>query len=298
MISLRFFAAGGVLLAWSALRGGFGRLAVTRRELRDSFIVGTLLLCGGMGLVAVAEQTVPSGITALLIALMPAWVAVLGRIFYGERLVPMVVVGIVIGLVGVAVLVGPSASGTLDPFGLLAVLASPILWGSGSLYSAHRAKLPHDPVIASALQMLCAGVVAIVIALVIGEFRTFRPEAVSRDSLLGLVYLASVGSIVGYGAYTWLLRSAPLTKVTTYAYVNPVVAFILGAIVLGEAISVRTVIAAAIIVAAVALIVSARGRASRSERAAATASAATAATAARQESAGVSLTSAEAASPD
>jgi drug/metabolite transporter (DMT)-like permease len=263
MIAIRFFIAGGLLFAWSLLRGQVLPHPPTRREWRDSFIVGTLLLCGAMGLVAIAEQTVPTGVTALLIALMPAWVAVLGRVFFGERLVPLVVVGIIVGLVGVAVLVGPSASGPIDTFGLIAVLVSPILWAAGSLYSAHRATLPRSPILATSMQMLCAGVGALVIALLLGEFGQFRPAALSRESLVALAYLVLVGSIVGFVAYVWLLRVAPLSKVTTYAYVNPVVAFILGAIILGEPITASTLVAAAIIVFAVALIVTARGRHSR-----------------------------------
>src|SRR6266566_699442 len=138
MGATRFLIAGALLLAWSAARDGRGALRISRRELRDSFVVGTALLGGGMGMVALAEQTVPSGITALLIALMPAWVAVLGRVFFGERL-PRV--GIVVGLIGVAILVAPSGGRlTLDPGGLAAVLFSPISWASGSLYASHRAR--------------------------------------------------------------------------------------------------------------------------------------------------------------
>lgn len=271
MAAVRFLIAGVLLFGWSYVRGDWSANRPTRREWRDSFIVGTLLLSGGMGLVAWAEQTVPSGITALLIALMPAWVAVLGRIFFNQRIVPLIALGIVIGLGGVAVLVAPSASGSLDPTGLAAVLVSPILWGSGSLYSAHRAQLPRAPLLATAMQMLCAGVVSGIIALALGEVGRFEPAAVSVASLVGLAYLIVVGSIVGFGAYVWLLRVAPLPKVATYAYVNPVVAFILGAIVLGEPIALRTAIAAAIIIFAVALIVTARGRMARSaEREAAT----------------------------
>jgi drug/metabolite transporter (DMT)-like permease len=220
-----------------------------------------------MGLVAWSEQTLPTGIVALLVALMPAWVAVLGRVFYGERLVPLVAVGLVIGIVGVAVLVAPSTSGSLDPAGLAAVLISPILWGSGSLYSAHRARLPRAPLLASGMQMLAAAVVAFGIALVLGEYRAFSVASVTAESLAALAYLVVVGSIVGFGAYVWLLRVAPLSKVTTYAYVNPVVAFVVGAIALGEPITARTVLAAAIIILAVALIVTARGRGSPAEEA-------------------------------
>jgi drug/metabolite transporter (DMT)-like permease len=267
MIAVRFSLAGAMLCGWSLLDGDVRAHPPTRREWRDSAIVGTLLLCGGMGLVAWAEQTLPTGIVALLVALMPAWVAVLGRVFYGERLVPLVVVGLLVGILGVAVLVAPSTSGSLDPWGLAAVLVSPILWSSGSLYSAHRARLPRAPLLASGMQMLTASVVSFGIALVLGEFRDFRVASVTAESLVALAYLVVVGSIVGFVAYVWLLRVAPLSKVTTYAYVNPVVAFVMGAIVLGEPITARTVVAAAIIVVAVALIVTARGRVSPAEEA-------------------------------
>lgn len=263
MISLRFFLAGGILLAWNAARGELARGLPTRRELVDSAIVGTLLLCGGMGLVAWAELTVPTGIVALLVALMPAWVALFGRIFFGERLVPLVVVGLVVGFVGVGLLIAPglaAGAGSLDPLGVAAVIVGPTLWASGSLYSAHRARLPRVPSLASACQMLAAAVVALIIAAFLGEYGRFDPAAITTRSIGALAYLVVVGSIVGFGAYVWLLRVAPLPKVTTYAYVNPVVAFILGAVALAEPITPTTVVAAAVIVVGVALIVTARGR--------------------------------------
>jgi drug/metabolite transporter (DMT)-like permease len=262
MGATRFVLAGGLLLAWSAAREGPDALRISQRELRDSFVVGAALLGGGMGMVALAEQTVPSGITALLIALMPAWVAVLGRVFFGERLPPVVIVGIVVGLAGVAILVVPTGGAlTLDPGGLAAVLISPISWASGSLYATHRAHLPSRPLVATAIQMLCAGLVLAAVSVAIGEPARFSPSAVSSDSAWALLYLVLVGSLVGYTTYVWLLRVAPLPKIATYAYVNPVVAFILGAVLLGEPISPRTVVAAVVIVAAVALIVTARSRA-------------------------------------
>lgn len=263
MVAARFLVAGLLLYGWSIVHGDVAAHRPTRREWRDSFVVGTFLLCGGMGLVAWGEQTVPSGIAALVVALLPAWVALLGRLFFAERVVPLVTIGIVVGLVGVAVLVGPVGSAGLDPAGLAAIIVSPILWGAGSLYSAHRATLPRAPLLATAMQMIAGGVGAAAVALVLGEYGQFRPDAISAASLLGLAYLIVVGGIIGFGTYVWLLRSAPLPKVATYAYVNPVVAFILGAIILGEPITTRTVVAAAIIIVAVALIVTARSRASR-----------------------------------
>ena len=262
MASGRFLLAGLLLLGWCTFREGRGVLRISRIELRDSFVVGALLLGGGMGMVALAEETLPSGITALLIALMPVWVAVLGRIVFRERLPRIVGFGIVIGIVGVAVLVAPtSGSLALDAGGLAAVLISPICWASGSLYSSHRAHLPGLPLVATAIQMLCGGVVLAGMALVTGEFGRFSVGAVTPASWLGFIYLVTIGSGIGYTTYVWLLRVAPLPKIATYAYVNPVVAFVLSAIFLGEALSGRTVVAAVIIVVAVALIITARSRA-------------------------------------
>jgi drug/metabolite transporter (DMT)-like permease len=266
MAGTRFLVAGSVLLAWSVAREGRTFRAPTRREVRDAAIVGTLLVGGGMGLVAVGEQTVPSGITALLIALMPAWVAVLGRVFLGERLPRLAVVGIVVGFVGIAILVGPTAmgaTGALDPLGLALIMLSPVAWASGSLFASHRASLPRQALVNTGLQMACGGLVLATMGAVSGEFGRFQPAAVSSSSFAALAYLTVVGSLVAYTTYGWLLRFAPLPLVSTYAYVNPVVAVILGAVILGEAIDPRTVVAGAVIVAAVALIVTARGRMAR-----------------------------------
>ena len=272
MASARFLAAGALLLAWSVARDGPSAVRVSRVELRDSFIVGALLLGGGMGMVALGEQTVPAGITALLIALMPLWVAVLGRVVFGERTSRLVLMGIVIGLVGVVILVAPTGEGALaiSVGGLAAVLLSPILWASGSLYSSHRARLPHRPLVATAVQMLCGGVVLAFLAVVSGELQGFSPAAVTGRSWLAFAYLVLVGSGIAYTTYVWMLRVAPLTKIATYAYVNPVVAFILGAILLGEEISARTVVAGVVIVAAVAIIVTARSRSNAGSDAVAT----------------------------
>jgi drug/metabolite transporter (DMT)-like permease len=262
MGALRFVLSGGAMLAWSIWRNPRSRPSL--REVRDSAIVGGVLLGGGMGLVAVAEQTIPSSIAALLIALMPAWLVVLGRVFVGETISRPVAAGVVIGLIGVAILAGPwEASGQLHPLGLLAILGSPILWASGSIFSAHRAVEPSDPIRAIAIQMLSGSAVMVVIGVLVGDFARFDPAAVSTNSLLAVVYLAVVGSIVGYTAYIWLLRHAPLAKIGTYAYVNPIVAFLLGAWLANEPITPRTVAAAGVIIFAVALIVTARGRAGR-----------------------------------
>jgi len=263
MAAVRFSIAGAVLMGWSIARAGGSFVAPSRREWRDSIIVGALLLGGGMGMVAFGEQTIPSGITALLVALMPVWVAIFGRVLLGERLPWLAGVGIVVGFVGVAILVGPTIlgqTGALDPVGLAAIIISPIAWSLGSLYASHRATLPRQPLVATGAQMLAGGAVLVVMAALGGEFGRFDPTAVSRDSVAALVYLTVVGSLLAFTAYGWLLRVAPLPFIATYAYVNPVVAVILGAIVLHEPIDPRTLVAGAVIVGAVALIVTARGR--------------------------------------
>jgi drug/metabolite transporter (DMT)-like permease len=238
-------------------------VAPSRREGRDSAIVGTLLIAGGMGMVAFGEQTVPSGITALLIATMPVWVAVLGRIILGERLPRLAAVGIVVGFVGVAILIGPSAlggNGALEPVGLAAILLAPIAWASGSLFASHGAVLPRRPLVSAGLQMLLGGLVLVMMAAASGEFATLDLGAITGASFLALAYLTLVGSLVAYTTFGFMLRIAPLPLVSTYAYVNPVVAVILGAAILGEAVDTRTIVAGAVIIFAVALIVTARGR--------------------------------------
>jgi drug/metabolite transporter (DMT)-like permease len=273
MAGARFALAGLVMLGAAVVlrRGSFAM--PSPREWRDSFVVGGLLMGGGMGMVALGEESVPSGIAALLIALMPLWVALLGRAFFGERLPWGAVIGIGIGLAGVAILVGPSANAneSFNPGGIAALILSPISWASGSLFSAHRAKLPRDPLVATAAQMLTGSVVLAVMAAVRGEYATFRIEAVTAESLAAFAYLAIIGSLVAFTAYVWLLRVAPLPLIATYAYVNPIVAVGLGALVLSEPITPRTLVAGAVIVFAVALIITSRNRMTSAGRAPATA---------------------------
>ena len=263
MAAVRFGIAGAVLLAWSLLRARGSLAMPNRREWRDTIIVGTLLLGGGMGMVAYGEQTIPSGITALLIAMMPVWVAIFGRVLLGERLPRLAGIGIVVGFVGVAILVGPTIlgqAGALDPFGLAAVIVSPIAWSLGSLYASHRATLPRQPLVATGAQMLAGGAVLAVMALVTGDVGRFDAAAVSSDSIVAVAYLTVIGSLLAFTAYGWLLRVAPLPLIATYAYVNPVVAVILGAFVRHEPVDARTLVAGAVIIGAVALIVTSRGR--------------------------------------
>jgi drug/metabolite transporter (DMT)-like permease len=263
MAAIRFAIAGGILLGWSMAREGRSFSLPSRREWRDTVIVGALLLGTGMGFVSLGEKTVPSGITALLIGMMPVWVAIFGRLFLGERLPRVAMLGIAIGFGGVAILVGPSAfggSGALDPVGLAAIIISPISWAAGSLFASHRAILPSRPLVATGCQMLAGATVLVAFGVLHGELGQLHLDAIAQDSLVALVYLTAIGSLLAFTTYGWLLRVAPLPLIATYAYVNPVVAVILGAVVLSEPIEPRTLVAGAVIITAVALIVTTRGR--------------------------------------
>ena len=263
MAAIRFAIAGLIVVTWTALRNGGRPPRITRIEIRDSAMVGGALLGGGMGLVAVGVQTVASGIAALLIALMPAWLAVLGWLFLRDRLPRLVVVGIALGLVGVAILVAPADGGTIDLFGIAALILSPIFWAAGSLYAARRATLPANGLFGSGIQMLAGATILGVVGIAAGELGRLDLHGITSNSLLALTYLVLVGSLVGFLAYGYLLRTAPLPLVSTYAYVNPVVAVILGVLLLAEPVGPRLLIGSVVIVVAVALIVTARSRTGR-----------------------------------
>jgi drug/metabolite transporter (DMT)-like permease len=262
MASIRFAIAGLILVAFDLLRHPEARRLPTRRQLIDSAIVGGLLLGIGNGFVSLGEKTVPSGIAAILIAMMPLWFALLGWVYLKQRLPRIVVGAIALGFLGTALLVWPAGEGanSFNPAGILILFLAPLGWAHGSIYSVSRAKLPPSRLTASGLQMLAGAAVTLIEAVIVGEPAQFDPSGISLESVLAVVYLVLFGSMLAYTTYGWLLRNAPLSLVGTYAYVNPVVAVALGSVFLGESISARTLIAAAIILAAVAIIVTARGR--------------------------------------
>jgi len=264
---LRFVPAGLLLTGGVVLRDRRTIRRPTAPQVRDASIVGAMLLLGGTGLVAWGEQTVATGIAALLIGLVPMWLAVFGRILFGDRIPVLAAVGIAVGLVGVAILAWPAEGvGSLDPAGLLALIVSPMFWSLGTLYAARRAVLPRPALFSTGLQMIAGGIAFLVAAILTGQVSGFDPAAVSATSWFGIGYLIFVGSLVGFTTYAWLLTVAPLGRIATYAYVNPVVAVILGSLILDEPLTARTVVAAAVIVLAVALIVTARGRSARVPR--------------------------------
>jgi len=263
MAAVRFALAGLSLLAWVAIRRRGSFVRPTRRQLLDSTIVGALLLGGGMGLVAWGQQTIPSGITAVVVATMPVWVAIFGGAFFGDRLPRIAGIGIVVGFVGVAILVGPTAlgvPGALDAAGMLAVLVAPIAWSIGSLYASHRARLPEHPLVATGMQMVAGSLVLALMAVLSAEPSRFEPARISIESFGAFLYLTVIGSVLAFTTFGWMLRVAPLPLVATYAYVNPIIAVILGALILAEPIEPRMLLAGAIIIGAVALIVTARSR--------------------------------------
>lgn len=251
---VRFLLAGALMYGWLAVRRGRAGVRVTRRQVGASAIVGGALLLGGNGLVMLAELEVPSGLAALIIASVPLWVVVLRSVF-GDVVRGGTLVGVAAGFVGVGLLVLPSDKpGGASFLGLLTLVLASLFWASGSYYSK-RAPLPGDPFTSTAVQMLAGGAILMVAGLARGELAGLDVSAFSAASLGALGYLVVAGSLLAFTAYTWLLQNAPISKVATYAYVNPVVAIFLGWLILAEPITPIVVVAASIIVSSVAFIV-------------------------------------------
>ena len=265
MGSVRFIIAGGVLYLLAIRTGDTRGDRLGSRQWIAALVIGGLMLVGGNGGVILAEQYAPTGVVALLVATAPLWMAVIDRVVFGRRLPALVIVGLVIGFGGVAFLIGSPGAGHINLIGAALALAAPLCWATGSVFTRH-VKLPSRPLVAAAMEMLWAGLLFGIASILTGELGRVHWQHVSTTSIVALLYLIVFGSLIGFSAYVWLLRSAPLSLVSTYAYVNPVVAVILGAIFVGEAITARLVIAGGIIIAAVALIVVARSRAASEPR--------------------------------
>lgn len=248
---VRFLFAGSVMAAVIALRDR-SALRVTRPQLAGVAIVGISLLLFGNGFVQLGERDVPSALAALLIGSVPLWIVVY-RYIAGERMHPLVLAGVLVGFVGVAVLVLPRGmSGEVAPLGLLFVLIAAASWAWGTFIST-RVQMPREALVSTALQQVAGGAALLVAAVLTGE--RVEPAAWSSRSLLALGYLVVFGSLVAFSAYTWLVAHVPVTVVSTYAYVNPVVAVLLGALILDELITPSILGGAALIIAAVAFIV-------------------------------------------
>jgi drug/metabolite transporter (DMT)-like permease len=263
MAGARFLISGAILFAWSQLRGAD---RPTRLQWRNTAIIGACLLVGGNGAVVWAERFVPSGLTALLVAILPFWIALIEWLRpHGRRPSTGVVTGLVVGLIGLIVLIGPSALNQGPPvsgsgvqlIGAITLMLGSLSWALGSIFSQH-AVLPKSAILATGMEMIAGGVMLLIASVVFREPMHFDLAGVSARSIGGFVYLTTIGSLVGFTAYIWLLGHQPPSRVSTYAYVNPVVAVFLGWALAGEALTLRTAIAAAIIIGAVAIITTAR----------------------------------------
>ncbi|MGW2248896.1 EamA family transporter [Kitasatospora sp. NPDC001660] len=254
----RFVVAGVLLAALVAWRQGTAALRVTRRQFASAATVGLLLLFGGNALVVLAETSLPSGPAALLTALIPVWLVLLRRAD-GDRPRAATVLGVLLGLAGLIVLTIPGSGGGVRLGGVLTVVTGTLMWSGGS-FAASKLPLPANSFSASAYEMIAGGLGCLALGVVRGEQDGLDLGAVSTRSWLALVYLIVFGSLVAFTAYVWLLHSAPLSLVATYAYVNPVVAVVLGWVVLGEPLTWPVLSGGAIVVAGVCVVVSTERR--------------------------------------
>jgi drug/metabolite transporter (DMT)-like permease len=251
----RFLIAGGVLYILRRLRGDKAPL---RLEWRSAAIVGLFLLVGGNGGVMWAEQRVASGIAALLIASLPLWIALLDSLRPGGRRPDRwVIVGVLVGFAGIIILIGPAQligiQGQVDLVGGVVLLLAALSWAVGSLYN-RGARLPDSPLLGTGMEMLVGSLGLFILGTVTGEWNQMEITMFSSRSLLGFAFLVVFGSWVGFASYVWLLRVAPTMLVSTYAYVNPLVAILLGSVLAGEALTARVVLAAMFILGSVVLI--------------------------------------------
>jgi drug/metabolite transporter (DMT)-like permease len=254
MGGVRFLIAGGVLYAvlrWRGVR------APSRQQWRAALIVGGLLLWGGNGGVMIAEQYVPSSLAALIIAMVPLWMVLLNW-WWGDRMRPNAgtLLGVGLGLAGIVLIAAPgqaAAEGAVNPIGLLILVLASLSWSIGSLYS-RKASLPANALLATSLEMLAGGALLLIAGLLLGQGAQLRFDHVNLLSLAALGYLIVFGSLIGFTAYVWLLKVSTPARVSTYAFVNPVVAVFLGWVFAGEELSLRVLAAAAVIIVAVMLI--------------------------------------------
>ena len=260
MAATRFLSAGAILFTWARLRGttinsdGIGPL----RQWRRAFIIGALLLLGGNGGVTWAERYLSSGLTALLVASEPLWVVILNWSSGGSRPNAKVSLGLFTGLAGVALLVSGGIAGghggtMMSLIGAGVVVGAAVSWAGGSIYSIRRPVQTSAP-LASGMQMLSGGALLLLMGLMTGEYAKLDLHNASWVSLGALLYLSLFGSVVAFTAYSWLLRNVSPARAATYAYVNPAVAVFLGWAIANEPVTLRMIVAAAIIVASVALI--------------------------------------------
>ena len=254
MAGTRYLLPGLLLMVWRRLAGD---PAPTRRQWLSGAIVGLFLLLGGNGLVSWAEQRVESGIAALIIGTVPIWMAIFDAVLTRIRPRWQVIMGLLTGFGGIIFLIGPESlfgqHPRYDLLGIGVLVLAAFLWAIGSIYS-RDADLPRSPLLGTSIEMLAGSVGLYIASLLTGEWKTFNIGAISHQSVLGLLYLIVLGTLVGFVAYTWLLRNAPISLVSTYAYVNPLVAILLGNWLVQEQLNWEVALAAAIIIGSVVLI--------------------------------------------
>ena len=261
-MGVRFLLAGALMAAGVHLLRGRSAFRMSRQEMATAALCGLFLLVGGNGLVAIAEQRVDSGLAALLIAGTPLWVVVL-RALLRDRPSAATLLGLLLGMAGVAVLLLPGISGAAALGPLLLVCLSSLLWSCGTVLATRR-PMPADPFGATVVEMAVGGAAMVLLGSLGGEWARLDLGAVRSSSWIGFGYLVVVGSLAGYSAYVWLLARAPLSLATTYAYVNPAVAVALGALFLSEPLTVNVLVGGAVIIAAVAFVITAESRGRRS----------------------------------
>jgi drug/metabolite transporter (DMT)-like permease len=253
--AIRFLSAGALLYVWSIRRGDRDSDRPRARQWGAAVVVGAALFLAGNTGVAWAETRVDTGVASLVIATIPLWMAIFDRIACGERLGRVALLGLGVGFAGAALLASPTGAGHMDVAGAAVLLFAAASWAAGSLY-ARRAPLPRRPLVSSSMQMLTGGAMLAVVAVSSGELGGVH--GVSTTSILALLYLIVFGSILAFTCYAWLLRNARTSLVSTYAYVNPLVAVFLGWAIENEPIGPRTIVAGGLILVAVALIVTPR----------------------------------------
>jgi drug/metabolite transporter (DMT)-like permease len=260
MASLRYLAAGAILFPIARRRGGRRVRAADRPRLAQwlgTAVVGTMLLAFGNGAACYAEQTLPAGLTALLIATVPIWMAIADRVINRRAISPLGWLALGVGVAGVAILARPQEHESLLP--VLVVLGGSLSWGTGSVLSG-RLPVPARPLLGSAMEMLAGGLVLAALAAATGELSRLDPGHVSGGSWLALLYLIGPGSLLAMTCYVIALRSLPTATVSTYAYVNPVVAVALGWLLLGERLTPVTMLGGAVVLVSVVLLLTSRSR--------------------------------------
>jgi drug/metabolite transporter (DMT)-like permease len=257
-MAARFLTAAVLLATGLALKSGWQRLRITRREAVGAATVGVLLLALGNGAVAVAEQTVPSGLAALLVAAIPLWLMLL-RVGGGERPRAMTWVGVLIGFGGAALLALSGGNTSAKPLSVAILVGGTICWAIGSRY-APRLGLPRDPLVTALYEMVFGGTAMVLLAALRGEPGRLHLDRIHGSGWIALAYLVVFGSLLAYTAYSYLLANAPISLVGTYAYVNPAVAVFLGWLILSESLTWQILLGGAVIIVGVALVVTAERR--------------------------------------